>query len=109
MSMQNEQDGEREFETGMDEAYKLTMTSVGSNRQAHFDALMSHAQSNFDADVEQRRRHVEDIHEAKMRRGDIAVDRQWNLDEQIQALMKNVVFQDAIAAAVAIAVQSHSH
>lgn len=39
-----------------------------------------------------------------VREGDLATDRQWNIDEVSAAIAKNPVFQDAIAGAVAAAV-----
>jgi hypothetical protein len=42
-----------------------------------------------------------------VRHGDIAIDRQWNVDEQALLVARSAVFQDAIAAAVAAAVNVH--
>jgi len=42
-----------------------------------------------------------------IRHGDLAIDRQWNVDEVAQLVAKSPVFLDAIAAAVAAAVSGN--
>jgi len=46
-----------------------------------------------------------------VRHGDVAIDRQWNVDEQgytAENILRDATFKDAIAAAVAVAVNSNA-
>lgn len=113
---------EREFEVGKDEAWfaniKRTydeyqhesIESLRRNRTI-VDKTLSDAQQHDNARQDIANQSLQNAVETAnmtakqaVRHGDIAADRQWNLDEQTAALVKNQVFQDAIAAAVAAAV-----
>lgn len=90
-----------------------------------FMAQINANQANRDADAEQRRRHVEDLHQlhlqhvaetmettnlaakAALRNAAVATDRMWNLDEVSNLAASSGVNRAAIGAAVAAAVQEH--
>jgi len=105
---------EREFETGMDEVFKFISEMVAANMKRTYDeyqdiALASarRSQSNYDSIMAQSLRHMEELHQDARRHGDLAHDRQWNIDEQgytaqkIIAAMQDPAIIAAMAAAVA--------
>lgn len=118
---------EREFEIGKDEAWfanvkrtydeyqNESLESIRRNRSI-VDKLISDSQSH---DNQLRQLSVQAMQNAietanmvgkqAVRHGDLAIDRQWNIDEQavmVEQIVSDQVFQDAIAAAVASAVTS---
>ena|SRR3990167_1417832 len=122
---ENEVAAEREFETGKDEAWfaniKKTydefqhesLESIRRNRTA-IDKIVTDAQQNDNTRQNVANQALQNAVETAnmvgkqaIRQGDIAVDRQWNLDEVSTVAARSNVFSDAIAAAVAKAVQEH--
>jgi len=85
-------------------------------------AASKRSQRELDADGEQRRRHVEEIHNVTLqllqnavetanlvskqavRHAELAIDRQWNIDEVSHLAAGSVVSVDALLAALAAAV-----
>jgi len=129
--MKKEQ-GEREFEIGMDEAWKVNMKNVFDtwfanikrtfdeyqqvslegikNQQKYQEKILSDAQQYDNARQQLANQATQNaIETANMvakqavRHSDLAIDRQWNIDEVAHLVAKTPVFLDAIAAAVAIA------
>lgn len=113
---------EREFEIGKDEAWfgniKRTydefqhesLESIRRNRTI-VDKTLSDAQQHDNARQDIANQALQNAVETAnmvgkqtVRHADLAVDHQWNLNEQTAAMVKNQVFQDAVAAAVAAAV-----
>lgn len=76
-------------------------------RRAHFDRMMTSA---LDRDAQMHTlamqvlqngiSHGADLNTQKIRHNDLAVDRQWNVDEVAQLVAKTPIFLDAIAAKV---------
>lgn len=116
---QGETQKEGSFEIGMDEAWKTNMKrtydeyqqeSLETIRQmrACVQKILSDAQQNDNTRqniaVQALQNAVETanmVGKQAVRHGDLAIDRQWNVDEVAQALTNSQVFKDAIAAAVA--------
>jgi hypothetical protein len=126
--------GEREFETGKDESWAANMkalfdftlanmkrtydeyqdtslTSIREN-QSYVQKILSDAQSHFNDTqgiaTQALQNAVETanmVGKQAVRHGDLAIDRQWNVDEVAELVAKTPVFLDAIAAAVAKKVQ----
>jgi len=113
---------EREFEIGKDESWaanmkrlfdetlNLSLESTARNRTI-IDKLISDAQSTTIARDSITTQCLQNAVEtanlagkAALRHADLAVDRQWNVDEIAQLVAKTPVFLDAISAAVAAAV-----
>ena len=116
---------EREFETGKDEAWfsniKRTydeyqhesLESIRRNR-TFVDKILTDAQQN-----DNQRQQIANLalsnavdtanlaNKQAVAHRDIAIDREWNLDEVATLASRSGVFSDAIAAAVAKAVQDH--
>ena len=110
---------EQAFEIGMDEAWKANLKrtydeyqqeSLESIRQMRAYALkiLSDAQQGDNAKQNIATQALQNAVETAnmvgkqaVRHGDLAIDRQWNVDEVAEALTKSQVFKDAIAAAVA--------
>ena len=114
--------GEREFETGKDEAWfanvkrtydeyqEVSLESIKRNR-AYVDKVLSDAQQYDNQRQAIANQALQNAVETAnltgkqaVRHADIAIDRQWNVDEVAQLVAKTPVFLDAIAAAVAKAV-----
>ena len=114
--------GEREFEIGKDESWfanvkrtydEYQQVSLDHIRQN--DAYIQKVISDAQADTGEKRNIANQalqnavetanmISKQAVRHGDIAIDRQWNVDEVAQLVAKTPVFLDAIAAAVTAAV-----
>ena len=119
--------GEREFEVGKDEAWfanikrtydEMQQESLETARhmRMHFDKLVSDAQQ-YDNQrqvianqaLQNAVESANSVGKQSLRHADLAVDRQWNVDEQgytVAEILRNEVFQNAIAAAVAAVVQN---
>lgn len=117
--MPNGSDRERGFEIGKDEAWfsnvkrtydEYQQVSLDHIRQN--DAYIQKVISDAQADTVEKRNIANQalqnavetanmISKQAVRHGDIAIDRQWNVDEVAQLVAKTVVSLDAIAAAVA--------
>lgn len=120
---------ESEFETGMDEFFKhqSQMNALNSKRtyDEYQDLSLASARQNativqrmaglsVDNDSVLRNLSVQALQNAletanmvgkqAVRHSDIAIDREWNVDEVAQAVAKTALFSDAIAAAVVAAV-----
>lgn len=115
---------EREFEIGKDEAWfsnvKRTydeyqhesLESIKRNR-SYVDKVISDAQQSDNARQNIANQALQNAVESAnmvakqaIRHGDVAIDRQWNVDEVAQLVAKTPVFLDAISAAVAAAVNA---
>lgn len=113
---------EREFEIGKDEAWfgnvKRTydefqhesLESIRRNRTI-VDKTLSDAQQNDNARQNIANQALQNAVETAnmvgkqaVRHSDMAIDRQWNVDEVAALVAKTPVFMDAVAAAVANAV-----
>lgn len=124
---------EREFETGKDESWAANMKalfdftmanmkrtydeyqnasleSVKQN-QSYVQKILSDAQSNFNTQQNIATQALQNAVETAnmvgkqaVRHSDIAIDRQWNVDEVASLVANTSTFKDAIAAAVAAAV-----
>ena len=114
--------GEREFEVGKDEAWfaniKRTfdeyqhesLESIKRNRTI-VDKLLSDAQQHDNVRQTIANQSLQNavetanmVSKQAVRHSDIAIDRQWNVDEVAQLVAKTPVFLDAISAAVTAAV-----
>ena len=113
---------EREFEIGKDESWSANlkklfdeflqaeMESIHRNRTI-IDKLLSDAQQNDNARQNIANQALQNAVETAnmtskqaVRHGDLAIDRQWNVDEQglaVKAIVQSQTFKDAIAATVA--------
>jgi len=114
--------GEREFEVGKDEAWfanikrtydeyqQESLESIKRNR-SYVDKILSDA-SQFDGQrqvianqaLQNAVETANMVSKQTVRHADLAVDRQWNVDEQgytAQAILNDATFQDALAATVA--------
>ena len=117
--------GEREFEVGKDEAwfanikrtydeYQQESLEGIKNNRILIDKLLSDAQQYDNQRQTIANQSLQNavetanmISKQAVRHSDIAIDRQWNVDEQgytAEAILRNPVFKDAIAAAVVDAV-----
>ena len=116
---------EREFEIGRDEAWfaniKRTydefqhesLESIRRNR-SFIDKVLTDAQQNDNARQQIANLALSNavdtanlVNKQAVAHRDIAIDREWNLDEVSTVASRSGVFSDAIAAAVAKAVQEH--
>jgi len=125
--------GEREFETGKDESWAANMkalfdftlanmkrtydeyqqaglTGIEQN-QSYVQKILSDAQSHFNNNQSISTQALQNAVETAnmvgkqaVRHSDLAIDRQWNVDEVAQLVSHTPIFKDAIAAAVAAAV-----
>ena len=113
---------EREFEIGKDEVHAGLMADMNhgwhANRSRMFDEYLNigtriasqaadHAariQVIAERQLTNAATHDSDLNAMKVRHNDLAIDRQWNVDEVATLVAKNGVFADAIAAGVAAAV-----
>jgi hypothetical protein len=114
--------GEKEFEIGKDESWfaniKRTydefqhesLESVRRNR-SYVDKVVSDAQQSDNVRQNIANQALQNsvetanmVAKQALRHGDLAIDRQWNVDEVAQLVAKTPVFLDAISAAVAAAV-----
>ena len=116
---------ERELEVGKDEAWfanikrtydEFQHESLESNRRNRtmVDKLLSDAQGHDNARQNVALQALQNAVETanmvgkqSVRHGDIAIDRQWNVDEVAQLVAKTPVFLDAIAAATAAAISGN--
>jgi len=116
--------GEREFEIGKDEAWfanvKRTydeyqhesLEAIRKNR-AYVEKVLSDAQQHDNAKQEIATQALQNavetanmVSKQAVRHSDIAIDRQWNVDEVAHLVAQTSVFKDAIAAAVAAVVNT---
>jgi hypothetical protein len=120
---------ESEFETGMDEFFKFASQVNAINAKRSFDEYQHESLESIrrnrtvvdrmaglsvDNDTVLRNLSVQALQNAietanmigkqAVRHSDLAIDREWNVDEVAQAVAKTAVFSDAIAAAVVAAV-----
>lgn len=113
---------EREFEIGRDEAWfanikrtydEYQQVSLDGQRrsQDHYDELKQLSVQALQNAVETAnlvgKNTVETsnmVGKQAVRHSDLAIDRQWNVDEVAQLVARNQVFRDAIAAVVATSV-----
>jgi len=112
-------EGEREFEIGKDEAwfanvkrtydeYQSLAVDLARKLNLHFDKLVSDAQSHDNVKqtiAEQALQNAVEtanmVSKQAVRHGDIAIDRQWNVDEVSALTAKSGVQADVIQAIVA--------
>jgi hypothetical protein len=97
-----------------DEFQQESLESIRSNRTI-VDKLILDAQQNDNqrqAIANQALQNAVEtanmVSKQAVRHGDLSIDRQWNVDEQgyiVESILQSDVFKDAIAAAVAQAVQ----
>jgi len=116
---------EREFEIGRDEVWSAnikrtydefqheSLESIRRNRTA-IDKIVTDAQQNDNARQQIANLALSNavdtanlVNKQAVAHRDIAIDREWNLDEVSTVASRSGVFSDAIAAAVAKAVQEH--
>ena len=125
---------ESEFETGTDEFFKNQSQINALNSKRTFDEYQDlgitgarsnativtrMAQLSVDNDSVLRNLSVQALQNAvesanmvgkqAIRHSDLAIDREWNVDEVAQAVAKTAFFSDAIAAAVIAAVNRKSN
>jgi hypothetical protein len=98
---------EREFEVGKDEAWFANIKRTFDEYQDIALTAARRSQDHYDATMAQVRKQMEELHQDARRRADLAVDRQWNVDEQgytsqkILAAMQDPAVIAAMAAAIA--------
>ena len=116
---------EREFEIGRDEVWSAnikrtydefqheSLESIRRNR-SFIDKVLTDAQQNDNARQQIANLALSNavytanlVNKQAVAHRDIAIDREWNLDEVSTVASRSGVFSDAIAAAVAKAVQEH--
>lgn len=118
---------ERAFEVGMDEAWKANIKRtydnyeelmISTHAQHQFELAAANAQhmkemANVNAVTLQALQngvqHAQALNHNREKHDDLAVDRTWNIDEQaftVADILQSNTFKDAIAEAVAVAVQS---
>ena len=78
------------------QAIRHSESSVDTANMVGKEALKHNANTDETANM---------VGKQAVRHGDIAIDREWNIDETAYLLTKNEVFSEAVAAAVAKAVQ----
>jgi len=93
-----------------DEYQQASLESIKQN-QSYVQKVLSDAQSHFNTQqtiaTQALQNAVETanmVSKQAVRHGDLAIDRQWNVDEVAQLVAQVSTFKDAIAAAVAAAV-----
>jgi hypothetical protein len=125
--------GEREFEIGMDESWKANMKMLFDfilanmkrtaeeyqhagltaihDSHSYVQKILSDAQLHFNTQQHLATQALQNavvtsdmVAKQALRHSDIAIDRQWNVDEVAQLVAQVSTFKDAIAAAVAAAV-----
>jgi hypothetical protein len=125
--------GEREFEIGMDESWKANMKMIFDftlanmkrtadeyqqaslesikQNQSYVQKILSDAQLHFNSQQNIATQALQNavetanmVSKQAVRHADLAIDRQWNVDEVAQLVAQVSTFKDAIAAAVAAAV-----
>jgi len=97
------EDQERGFEVLGDECIKKLNIDTLSRSQNTYDAVQNISVQALQNAVETANM----VAKQAVRHGDIAIDRQWNVDEQgytVAEILKDKTFKDAIAAAVVSAV-----
>jgi len=95
---------EREFETGMDEAYKLNMKMI-VDKMFHDGHTADAALKNVALQAVQNAVETANmVSKDALRDRALATDRLWNVDEVAHLVVNTSVFKDAIAGAVAAAV-----
>lgn len=124
---------EREFEIGMDEAWKFNMKMLADftlsnmkrtydeyqqaslesikQNQSYVQKILSDAQAHFNTQQNVANQALQNavetanmVSKQAVRHADIAIDRQWNVDEVASLVANTSTMKDAIAAAVAAAV-----
>lgn len=97
-----------------DEYQQAGLTGIEQN-QSYVQKILSDAQGHFNNNqgiaTQALQNAVETanmIGKQAVRHGDIAIDRQWNVDEVAQLVSHTPIFKDAIAAAVAATVKEAS-
>jgi len=135
-AMEDRTDREKGFEVGMDEAWKTNMKAVTDlfisnmkrtydeyqheslesikRNRSYIDKVLSDAQQNDNTRQNIANQALQNavetanmVSKQAVRHGDVAIDRQWNVDEVSQLVAKTPVFLDAIAAAVAATVNKN--
>lgn len=120
--MHGNKEGEKEFEVGMDEAWKAnikrtydeyqqeSLETIRGNR-SYISKVLSDAQQHDNARQTIANQALQNAVETANLVGkqavehrDIAIDRQWNVDEVAQLIAKNPIYMDALAAAAVAAV-----
>ncbi len=115
--MEGRNAGEREFEIGKDEAWfgniKRTydeyqhesLESIKRNR-SYVDKVLSDAQQHDNERQTVANQALQNavetanmVSKQAVRHSDLAIDRQWNVDEVAQLIAKNPIFMDAMAVA----------
>lgn len=94
---------EREFEIGKDEAWFANVKRTYDIAQTHTENLNTVSLQALQNAVETANL----VSKQSVRHSDVAMDRQWNVDEQgytVNEILRNQTFKDSIAAAVAEAV-----
>ncbi len=131
----NRPDSERGYKIGMDEAWKVNLKALWDftfanmkrtydeyqqvslesikNQQKYQEKVLSDAQQNDNARQNIANQSLQNavetanmVSKQAVRHADIAIDRQWNVDEVAELVANTSTFKDAIAAAVAAAVNS---
>lgn len=110
---------EREFEIGSDEAWRFNVKRLCEEflqesltdirqRRSYVEKVLSDAQQHdntretiADQALQNAVETANMVSKQAVRHSDIAIDRQWNVDEVAQLVAKSAIFMDAIAAAVA--------
>jgi len=124
---------EKSFEIGMDEAWKFNMKMLADftlanmkrtydeyqqaslesikQNQSYVQKILSDAQSHFNTQQNIANQALQNavetanmVSKQAVRHADLAIDRQWNVDEVAELVAQTSTFKDAIAAAVAAAV-----
>lgn len=131
--MEERAKGEREFEIGKDESWfanikntydawfsnvkrtydeyqQVSLESIKQN-QSYVQKVLSDAQQNDNARQQIANQALQNavetanmVSKQAVRHADLAIDRQWNVDEVAQLVAQTSTFKDAIAAAVTAAV-----
>ncbi len=96
---------EREFEIGMDEAWKANLKEMYDDFHNAAMARITRSQDAYDALVAQRMEHLAEIHAQKIRHADFALNKQWNLNETDLIAANAVTSGSAINAAISRHVQ----
>ncbi len=93
------EDQERAFEVGFDEAVKKLQIDTMARSQTAFDSVHAVCLQALQNSVETANM----VSKQAVRHADLAVDRQWNVDEQgyqVADILNDSKFQDAIAVLV---------
>lgn len=110
-------------DVGLGEAWGVNTKRTYDMHQTYDHESMIRARADWEDNRTSRARQAEDLHNLKMqtlqnavetanmvgkqavRHSDLAIDRQWNVDEVAQLIAKNPIFMDAVAASVVKRVQ----